>query len=71
MFDVVLAMESITAAARGSSGWLEEGVEAVPLRALRGEMAFSVSARMAFWDFLVPKERPRVAREESCCLLDR
>ncbi len=46
-----------------------EAVMVVPLRGLRGEMAFSVRARIAFWDFLVPKERPRAAREESWWLL--
>jgi len=28
-------------------------------------MAFSVIERMAFWDFLVPKVRPRVERADS------
>ena len=28
-------------------------------------MAFSVSKRMAFWDFLVPKARPRAVRAET------
>ena len=69
--EVVLAIDSTTAAARGSRGWLEDAGEEVPLGVvvvgLRGPMAFSVRARMAFCDFLVPKERPRAAREESCC----
>jgi len=71
MVDVALAMESTTAAASGSRGWLEdcEAVMVVPLRGLRGDMAFSMRARIAFWDFLVPKERPRAAREESWWLL--
>ena len=54
-------MLSTTALARGSSAAsLELG------RRLEGEgvMAFSVRARMAFWDFLVPKVSPRVERAE-------
>ena len=63
MVVVVADMEAKTAAAMGSRGGLapgvaeEEGVVVVV-------MAFSVRARMAFWDFLVPKARPREVRAE-------
>lgn len=63
---VVDAMLSTTALARGSSFVLlfwDEDLDA----AFEGEMAFSVRARMALRDFLVPKVRPRVERAERVC----
>ena len=59
-----MAIESTTAAATGSRGRLP-GVD----EDLVGSevMAFSVRARIAFWDFLVPKARPRFVRAERRC----
>ena len=56
-------MDSMTAEARGSSDGLPDEV----CEDLLGEawMAFSVRERIAFWDFLVPKARPRAVRAET------
>lgn len=63
--EVVAAMEETTAEAIGSSVafvW-----PAVRRLAFNGDIAFFVSASIAFWDFLVPKVRPRVLRAERLC----
>lgn len=68
MVAVVGAMVAKTAAAMGSSGVGAVGVDGVVGGRGNGvRMAFSVRARMAFLDFLVPKARPRVVRVEGCC----
>lgn len=68
---VVGAMVAKTAAAMGSSGVRVEGVVRGRGRGKGVRMAFSVRARMAFWDFLVPKARPRVVRVEGWCWIEQ
>lgn len=34
-------------------------------------IAFAVRDRMAFWDFFVPKARPRLLRAERYCGIDK
>lgn len=64
--EVESAIDEMTAEARGSSGLvLSEGWDL----GFEGDgcMALVVSARMAFWDFLVPKARPRFERADRAC----
>lgn len=66
-------MEAKTAAAMGSRrvgvvGWVGWVVDEAMGVGVVVVMAFSVRARMAFWDFLVPKARPRVVRAERRCV---
>ena len=65
MEEVEAAIEETTAKARGSRA--EE--DWVPVLDLEGEdwIALAVRARMAFWDFFVPKARPNSERAERVC----
>ena len=65
MEEVEAAIEETTAEVRESRA--EE--DWVPVLDLEGEgwIALAVRARMAFWDFFVPKARPNSERAESVC----
>jgi len=58
------AIEETTAEARGSSWLLLSGESCVFDFEGDGWIALAVKARMAFWDFFVPKARPRFERAE-------
>ena len=66
---MVAAIEETTAEAIGSSIGFEGSLDLD----LEGEawIALAVRDRMAFWDFFVPKARPRLLRAERCCSVDR
>ena len=63
------AIEEMTTEARGSSVEFDWSLELD----LEGEawIALAVRDRMAFWDFFVPKARPRLLRAERYCGVDR
>ena len=63
------AIEETTAEATGSSVEFDWSLELD----LEGDawIAFAVRDRMAFWDFFVPKARPRLLRAERYCSADR
>ena len=65
MEEVEAVIEETTAEARGPKA--EE--DWVPVLDLEGEVwiALAVRARMAFWDFFVPKARPNSERAERAC----
>ena len=69
MEDVDAAIEETTAEAIGSSVGFEGSLDLD----LEGEawIALAVRERMAFWDFFVPKARPRLLRAERYYRTDR